>query len=66
MTTRSLSRRLERLEARAPSVEERRSVLIEFVGADGSVASSLLLEPSRAPTKIPATSESPQPLTRRW
>jgi len=55
MTTRNLSRRLERLEARAQSVEELRSVLINFVDPDGSVTSSLLLEPGKPSTKVPAS-----------
>jgi len=68
MMTRNLSRRLERLEAHAPSVEDLRSVLINFVGPDGCVTSSLLLEPGEPSTKVPAsaaTSENPQPLTTR-
>jgi hypothetical protein len=54
MTIINLSRRLERLEARAPSMEAMRSVLINFVGPDGSVTSSLLLEPGKPSTKVPA------------
>ena len=54
MTTRNLSRRLERLEAPAPSVDQLRSVLINFLDADGSVTSSLLLEPGKPSTKVPA------------
>jgi hypothetical protein len=64
MTIRNLSRRLERLEARAPSVDELRSVLINFLDADGSVTSSLLFEPGKPPTKMPA-SAAPQPLRTR-
>jgi hypothetical protein len=69
MTTRNLSRRLERLEARAQSVEELRSVLINFVDPDGSVTSSLLLEPGKPSTDIPAsaaTSEALRPFKRRY
>ena len=64
MTIRDLSRRLERLEARTPTVDQLRSVKINFVGADGSVTSSLLFEPGKPPTKVPA-SAAPQPLRRR-
>jgi hypothetical protein len=56
------------LEARAPSVDELRSVLINFLDADGSVTSSLLSEPGKLPTNIPAsaaTSEAPRPLKTR-
>jgi hypothetical protein len=68
MTIRNLSRRLERLEARVPTVDQLPSVRINFVGADGSVSSTLLFEPGRPPTKIPAgaeTSEAQQSLTTR-
>ena len=64
MTTRNLSRRLERLEARAPSVDELRSVLINFLDADGSVTSSLLFEPGKPSMKVPA-SAAPQPFRAR-
>jgi hypothetical protein len=64
MTTRNLSRRLERLEARVPSVDQLRSVLINFLDADGSVTSSLLLEPGKPPTKVPACA-APQPMRTR-
>ena len=70
MTTRNLSRRLERLEARAPTVDQLRSVRINFVGVDERVTSSLLLEPGKPSTKVPAsaaTFEAQQPLKkRRW
>ena len=70
MTTRNLSRRLERLETRAPTVDRLRSVRVNFVGADGSVSNSLLFEPGKPPKNIPAsaaTSEAPQRLkARRW
>jgi hypothetical protein len=68
MTIRNLSRRLERLEARAPTVDQLRSVRINFVDAGGSVTSSLLFEPGEAPANIPAsaaTSEAQQPLKAR-
>lgn len=68
MTTRNLSRRLERLEARTPSVGQPLSVLINFVGGDGCVTSALLLEPDKPPTRIPANaapSAAQQRLTAR-
>jgi hypothetical protein len=64
MTTRNLSRRLERLEARVPTVDQLPSVKINFVGVDGSVSSSLLFEPGKPSTKVPA-SAAPQPLRTR-
>jgi hypothetical protein len=68
MTTRNLSRRLERLEVRAPSVGQPVSVLVNFVDANGCVTSSLLLEPGKPSTKIPAsaaTAEAQQPFKTR-
>jgi len=68
MTTRNLSRRLERLEARAPTVDQLRSVRINFVGADGSVSRSLLVEPDKPSTSFQASaapSETQKPLTTR-
>jgi hypothetical protein len=68
MTARNLSRRLERLEARAPTVDQLRSVKINFVGADGYVSSSLMFEPGKPSTRISAsgaTSGAQQPMKTR-
>jgi hypothetical protein len=69
MTTRNLSRRLERLEARAPRMDQLRSVRINFVDPDGSVSSSLLFEPGKPSTMVPASAATPeaqQPSKASW
>jgi hypothetical protein len=53
MTIRNLSRRLERLEARVPTVDQLRLVRINFVGADGSVSSTASVRTRQTPDEDP-------------
>ncbi|MGA2435867.1 MAG: hypothetical protein ABSG25_11335 [Bryobacteraceae bacterium] len=55
MTNRNLTRRLERLEARAAVVDQRITFVLRLVDPDGSVTESLVLEPGKPPVRIPVS-----------